>query len=148
MHSIYIYIYICIYIHWCVFTIYFSLDMILNFKIDTNMEPKSCKNGSKMSRMAQMAPKWSPNPPLETSKWARRPQGGSRGAKLVSMRLQELPKASQDGPKMAHMAPNMTPRRAKMTPKGPKVAPRWAQDGPKRPQKGANRIPKWDIVRF
>ena len=109
-----------------------------------------------------MDPKCPPNPSLEASKWARRLQNGSRGAKMASMRLQELPKMAsirfqelpktptmdQCGPKMAHMDPNMIPRVAKMAPKGPNVAPRWAQDGPKRIQKRPSWIPKWDIVRF
>ena len=74
----------------------------------------------------QMAPKMVPNVPLEASKWARRPQDDSRGARMVSMKLQEPLKDSQGGPKMAHMAPNMTPRQTKMAPKGPKV--RWPQE--------------------
>ena len=37
----------------------------------------------------QMGSKWYPNATLEASKWAKRPQDGSRGARMVSMRLQE-----------------------------------------------------------
>ena len=104
---------------------YVSPDMILDLKFDAKMEPKSCKHGSKMSKVAPKCPQ---NVPLEASKWARRPQDGSRGAKMVSMTLRELPNDSQDGPKVSQVgsygAPNMTPRGAKMIPKVPKVSPR------------------------
>ena len=70
---------------------------------------------------SQMPPKCSPNPPLEASKWARKAQHGSRGTKMVSMSVQELPKMAprdprwpQDGPKIAQddskggkLGPNM-----------------------------------------
>ena len=70
---------------------YVSSNMILNVNIAVKIIQIWMQNGT------QMVPQCSPNAPPKASKWARRPQDGSRGAKLVSMRLQELPKASQDG---------------------------------------------------
>ena len=99
----------------------------------------------------QIVTKRTPNAPPEASKWARRPEDGSRGAKMVSMRLQKLPKdpkMAQRGPKLAHMAHNMAPRGAKMAPKGPKVGPRWPQNDSKRLQKEPRCIPKLDSVCF
>ena len=47
----------------------------------------------------QTVPKCFPSGPREDSKWARRLQDGSKGAKMVSMRLEDLPQDSQDGSK-------------------------------------------------
>ena len=91
-----------------------------------------------------MVLKWLPNAPPKASKWARRPQDGSRGAKMVSMRLQEPPKDPQDGPKMFQDGP-YGPQH---DPKRPQRDARWVQDGTKRIQKGTNWVPKWDLVRF
>ena len=71
-----------------------------------------------------MVAKWSPNARLEVFRWARRPQDVLRGAKIVSMLLQEaseLHKMIPKGPKMAQMIPYMTPKNASMA---PKITPR------------------------
>ena len=88
------------------------------------MESTSCKNGSKISKMA---PKWSPNASPEASKWTRRLQEDSRRFQEVP----SIPKMAQRGPKMVPKAHNMTPRGPKMAPKGSKMAPRWSQEASK-----------------
>ena len=92
------------------------------------MEPHSCKNQSKMTKFhqtgTQMAPTWPPNVPPEASKWTRRPQDGSRGAKMASRRVQEVSKDYQDGSK------------------DPQHDPKRAQDGPKRGQDGSKMAPR------
>ena len=100
---------------------YMSSKMILNVKIDAKMVPKSCTNGSKMSKME---PKWMVTKcslgglqmSQEASRWLKRCQDGLNEASMT-------PKMAQMCPKMAHMTPNMAPRGAKMAPKDP----RWRQ---------------------
>ena len=80
----------------------------------TKMMEKCIPNGANNT---QVVPQVVPNAPLEASKCARRPQDGSKGAKMVSS--PRIAKMSQRGPKMVHITHNMTPRGAKMAPRQP-----------------------------
>ena len=99
-----------------------------------------------------VVPKWSPNAPLEASQWARRPQDGSRGDRMVSMKLQEPLKDPQDGPRRSQdgsYGPQHDPKNgqdaSKGTQGGPKMTLRWPQEE----SKGVKLGPKMKyIVRF
>ena len=125
--------------------------MILNLKLMPKMEPKSCKNESKMSNMP---PKWVQNG-AQILPW--RPPNGPGGIKIA----QEVPRWPQWGsksslrppkmaprcPKMAHMDPNMTPSGQdgpKGTQGGPKMGPRWTQEA----SKGGKSDPKMGYSTF
>ena len=126
-----------------------SPKMILNLKIDAKMEQIMQNLIPNEQNGTQMTSKWSPNPPPQASKWARRPQDGSRGAKMVSTRLKELPKDSQDGRRRSQdgsFGPQHHIKRSQYGPKqtqgGLKMDLRWTQKASKRP----NWLPKWNIV--
>ena len=87
--------------------------------------------------MSEMASRCLPNALPEASKWARKPQDGSRGAKMVSMRLQELPNDPQDGQKVCQDGP-------KGTQGGPKMALRCPQEC----SKGVKLNPKMEHGTF
>ena len=97
-----------------------------------------------------MVSKWQ-STPLEASKWARRPQDGSRGAKMVSMRLQELPNDSHDGTNVSpegSYGPQHDPKRGQDGPKGSQVGPKMALRWPQEASKGVKLGPKMEYSTF
>ena len=76
---------------------------------------------------AQMASQWSPHAALEASKCSRRPQDGSRGAKMASMKPQHGSNGPQHDPKQSQGGPKRTQGGAQDGPKMPLISLPWSQ---------------------